>query len=374
MDFSHITLFDHHCHPLRRPAPLPDGLSFRRYFAESGEPNMKTHIPYNLFYRRGLRDLADLLDCAPTEEAVVAARQRFPPEHYARHLFNQANVRMLAVDTGIHSVEDYTLVEQRAFLPCQIAETLRLEALVERLALETESFAQFEDAFRSTLDDVRSRGIVAFKSIAAARGGLQLRPLARSEAAAGFAVMKELSRRVGPVRLEDRALLEYTLLIGLEAAATQELPVQFHTGFGDRDVDLRDANPLHLRPLFEDETLRGATFVLLHTYPFMREAGYLASVYSQVYVDLSQTIPFAAHGGAHALLQVLELAPTSKVLLATNAGGIPDLFYLGAWYLRHNLGVALTQLHAQGWVTHQQAEQTASQMLYHNAAALYGMG
>ena len=54
--------------------------------------------------------------------------------------------------------------------------------------------------------------------------------------------------------------------------------MQFHTGFGDPDLDLRLANPLHLRPLFESEALRGLRIVCLHCYPYVREAGYLASV------------------------------------------------------------------------------------------------
>ncbi|HZT44422.1 MAG TPA: amidohydrolase family protein [Chthonomonadaceae bacterium] len=373
MDLSAIPLFDHHCHALRRPGLPLDGLAFRRHFSESADPEMAAHLPFSLFYARALRDLAVLLDCEPEEESVVAARSNMPLEAYARHLFEAAKITALVVDTGFRSVENYRLDEQRAFLPCSVHEALRLETLTEQLIVETQSFSELEAVYRAALENVRSRGIVAFKSIAAYRGGLQVNPRSRAEAEAVYPALKAQAQREGKVRLEERALLEYLLRIGLDQAASQDLPVQFHTGFGDPDLDLRAANPLHLRSLLEDPALRGVRFVLLHTYPFCREAGYLASVYSHVYADLSLTIPFAAHGGAEAIKAVLELAPTSKLLLSTDAFSIPELFHLGALYARESLGMALSSLQAQGWMTAFQAEHAAQQMLYGNAASLYGV-
>lgn len=53
--------------------------------------------------------------------------------------------------------------------------------------------------------------------------------------------------------------------------------------FGDKDLDLRMSNPLHLRALLEDQRFCKCRLVLLHaSYPFSKEASYLASVYPQV--------------------------------------------------------------------------------------------
>lgn len=53
--------------------------------------------------------------------------------------------------------------------------------------------------------------------------------------------------------------------------------------FGDKDLDLRLSNPLHLRNLLEDSRFSKSQIVLLHaSYPFCKEASYLASVYPQV--------------------------------------------------------------------------------------------
>jgi predicted TIM-barrel fold metal-dependent hydrolase len=374
MDLAAIPLLDHHCHALRRPGAPLDGPAFRRYLSESADPAMVPHLAFSLFYRRALRDLGALLGCDPTEDAVLAARQSRSAEEHARRLFDAANFSALLVDTGLRPDESYTLDEQRRFLPCAVHEVLRLESLIERLLVRAGSCAELEEAFRSELADGRSRGIVAFKSIAAYRGGLVIQPRTRAEAAAGFPALKAEARRAGRIRLKDRPLLEYFLRAALESAAAQELPVQLHTGFGDDDLDLRAANPLHLRPLLQDRSLRGAPIVLLHTWPFCREAGYLAGLYSHVFVDLSLTIPFTAHGGAAAIRAALEQAPTSKLLLATDAFSIPELFYLGALYARESLGRALDQLQEEGWLTADEAEQAARQMLCDNASRLYGIG
>jgi hypothetical protein len=62
-----------------------------------------------------------------------------------------------------------------------------------------------------------------------------------------------------------------------------------HTGFGDSDLFLPRASPGYLKPLIE--RFQATSFVLLHCYPFVREAGWLAHVYANVYFDLSLTIP-----------------------------------------------------------------------------------
>ncbi len=373
MDLAAIPLLDHHCHALRRPLAALDETAFRRHFSESADPAMAAHIPFHLFYARGLADLAALLGCEPTEAGVLAARRSLPPEPYARQLIAAAHIAAMLVDTGLREAENYTLEEQRAFLPCALYEVLRLETLIEQLLVETNSFTELEEAYRARLADARARGIVAFKSIAAYRGGLPFLPRSRAEAADAYPALRARARQEGRVRLTDRTLLEYLGRIGLEVAAAQELPVQFHTGFGDDDLYLRLANPLHLRPLLQEEALRGASFVLLHTYPYCREAGYLASLYSNVFVDLSLTIPFTAHGGTPALRAALELAPTSKVMLATDAFSFPELFYLGSLYIRQSLESALRTLQADGWLEAKQAERAARQMLYENAASLYGV-
>src|SRR5207237_273540 len=89
-------------------------------------------------------------------------------------------------------------------------------------------------------------------------------------------------REVGAMRrLEDRALVELLLWDAVEATAADPLPLQVHVGFGDPDLRLGRAGPAGLAPLIE--RFPATPVVLLHCYPFVREAGWMASVYANVH-------------------------------------------------------------------------------------------
>ncbi|MHC5732068.1 MAG: amidohydrolase family protein, partial [Nostoc sp.] len=106
--------------------------------------------------------------------------------------------------------------------------------------------------------------------------GLDIQPVADEVAAAHFDLLKQQLQNQ-PLRLTDKSLIDFLLQQALLVAAKYRLPVQFHTGYGDPDLDLRLANPLNLRYLLELPQYRHVPIVLLHaSYPYMQEAGYLA--------------------------------------------------------------------------------------------------
>jgi predicted TIM-barrel fold metal-dependent hydrolase len=150
--------------------------------------------------------------------------------------------------------------------------------------------------------------------------------------------------------------------------------VQFHTGFGDADLDLLAANPLHLRPLLESDAYRRVTFVLLHaSYPYVRELAYLASIYPHVYADFGLASPHLAAAIPTVVRELLSLAPASKLLYSSDASAIPELFWLGARWGRWGLAVVLDELIALGALTTDEAWASARQILGANAARVYGL-
>jgi hypothetical protein len=373
MDLSAIPILDHHCHAVRRPGAPLDGDGLRRSFVETTDAAMAPHVRGSIFYMRALRDLAALLGCAPDEDSLLALRAATPFEAYARRLFEAANFERLLIDTGLQVDDSYDLTGMASLAGRPTAEVLRLETLMERLIATNETLPQVEEALRAELRAAPGRGVVALKSIAAYRGGLHVAPRTADEAAVGMAEAREQARRAGRLRLSERRVLDYLLRAALQEAAAAALPVQFHVAFGDDDADLRTAGPLHLRPLLQDPALRRVPFVLLHCYPYVREAGYLAALYANVFVDVSLTVPLTAHGSAAAFSEALELAPVSKVLFATDAHSIPELFAIGALHGRRALGQALGRLVAEDMLTAGQAEAAAVDILRGNAARLYGI-
>ena len=141
--------------------------------------------------------------------------------------------------------------------------------------------------------------------------------------------------------------------------------MQVHCGFGDSDLHLWRADPGYLKPLIE--RFRETPFVLLHCYPFVREAGWLAHVYGNVFFDLSLTIPHVSRP-ATALAEALELAPLSKLLYASDAARTPELYFLAATWWRDALAAVLPELLPAG-----ECGPAARMILRENALALYGL-
>ncbi|ACB50201.1 hypothetical protein cce_0850 [Crocosphaera subtropica ATCC 51142] len=161
---------------------------------------------------------------------------------------------------------------------------IRLEYLAENLINTINDFDEFLEQFRQTIGS-KSSEVIGLKSIAAYRRGLTIESIPKARASLRFNQIKqEYSDQ--KICLTDKILIDFLLGIALDIAAENKLPIQFHTGFGDRDLHLRFSNPLCLRQLLENPRWQEVPIILLHaSYPYTKEAGYLASVYPQVYLD-----------------------------------------------------------------------------------------
>jgi len=372
MDLTTIPIIDHHAHPLLPASAIQTALDFQQWFTESTDPEIHVrHVPHTLFFRSAIRWLAELLNCEPTVEAVLTARSERPYEVWVQQLFDEANIRVLLCDYGYQGPGAYTHLEQQALLPCQVEPILRLETLAEELIVAQDTFAQLCERFEAIVGQARQAGYVALKSIIAYRSGLNIDPPDAQAAATAFTSLKEESRRTGRVRLASKPLCDYLLWLALAQAEGQALPVQFHTGFGDRDADLRVANALHLKSIIEQTK---APLILLHAnWPYDRAAAHLAAIYPNVWLDLSLAIPFATAGIPAMLRDVLGMAPFSKIMFATDAFTMPEIFWLAARWGRWGLDRVFDEFIAAGFLSGDEAWAAAEAILGGNARLVYGL-
>ncbi|MBD2071459.1 amidohydrolase family protein [Leptolyngbya sp. FACHB-671] len=369
MDLGSIPAIDQHAHNLVRSEAFAQ-MPYAAAFTEGYDAQILTqHAQHTLCYRRSLRDIAALLNCEPDEAAILARRTELGLEPLTKLCFEAANLESILLDNGFLPDTILPAEWHQQFVP--VHRLLRLEYLAEQLISQVSRFDIFLEWFRSELDPP-PQGVVGFKSIAAYRTGLDIQPIPYDLAEDQFYAIKE-AFPAQPIRLTNKPLIDFLLCQGLTIANQYQLPVQFHTGFGDPDLDLRLANPLHLRPLLEDLGFRQAPIVLLHAaYPFMREAGYLAAVYPHVYVDFGLAVPFLSTAGMRQTVQMLiELSPMSKVMYSSDAHLIPELYYLGAKWGRTVLGEVLEQTIQDGDLTAKEAEEGAIAILNGNANRLY---
>jgi uncharacterized protein len=374
VDLRHVTVVDNHCHGILRSQRFDDAVSWRRAFTESADPGMpREHVASTAFYQRLIHTLAAFFDCEPEEEAVFAARAQKDATEFTGELLGDANVEILLIDTGYPPPEEVLLGDELAELAgCRTEPLLRLETLMERLLSEHGSLEEVKEALAAALDDVRSQGYVALKSIVAYRTGLNVRGWTGEEAEASFREYK-LAAGEGSARLAHKPLLDTLLRVAFAEAARQEVPLQFHVGYGDADTDLLLGNPLHLRAVLERPEYRSMPVVLLHEcYPYTREGGYLAAIYENVYLDLSYGIPPLGYGEMLTFTrEALGVAPISKLLYSSDGIGVPEFHWMSAIDGRHVLGRALEDLVAHTELNIPEAEAAGEDVLRGNAIRLY---
>jgi hypothetical protein len=373
LDLASIPIVDNHCHSLLRDQPVDD-MAFRIHLTESYFPAVaRDDVPHSLFYQWAIRELAGLLGCEPTPDAVHAARRARGLEWLTREIVVRGNFKTWLIDTGYGADTTFGLDELRRLAPCRIEEVLRLEPLIERLVLESADFNGFLDAYRAALSDLRARGIVGLKSVIAYRTGLQLEAVDRATAASAFAEVHEAARRSGRLRIESKPLLDHLVVVAVEESARQGVPIQFHTGLGDPDLDLPKADPSALRLIFADR-FRAAPIVLLHTgYPYVRSLAYLAAMYPNVYADMGEAIMFAAGEATQITRELIGLAPASKILFSTDASLVPELYWVGARLGRRALGRALDEHVTDGAIDERTALDWAERILWRNSERVYSL-
>lgn len=121
-------------------------------------------------------------------------------------------------------------------------------------------------------------------------------------------------------------------------------PFQFHTGLGDNDITLTTSSPSHLQAFIRK--FPTVPIVLLHaSYPWTKEAGYLASVYDNVYADIGEVFPFLSkEGQENAVREILELCPTEKIMWSTDGHWFPETYLLAIIQVREALEVVSSPL------------------------------
>src|SRR5690348_12288085 len=380
LDLSAIPVVDNHCHGFLRVQGPFDLAAYRAHFTESADQQTRAeHAAATLAYRRVLRALAAFLGADPDDEAaILAARNaRATPDGgdaLIRDLLRAATIGALLIDQGYPPAQLVRPDEQVAVLAgIRVAPILRLETLMQDLIAAHDTLDAVTEALRTTLADIRAAGYVGLKSIAAYRGGLAIHIWPRADAEAAFAAARREVGARGALRLSSRPLLDTLLHVAFAEAARQQVPIQFHTGYGDTDADLLLANPLHLRAILEYRPYRGMPVVLLHeSYPYTREGAYLAAVYDHVYLDLSYGIPFLGMGEMLAFTRAaLGVAPWTKLLYSSDAVGIPELHWASAHDGRRILGMALGECVSSGELTTAEAEAAGRAILRDNATRLY---
>lgn len=359
-------LIDHHCHglvldDLDRPA-------FEALMNEAAAPS-----PLGTSFFDSMLGLAVRRWCAPvlglephaSAEDYLVRRQQLGTEA-SRLLAVAAGIKTFMIDTGIHDHRLCSPADVAALAGGTAYEVVRLEALAEDLLQGGTAVGDLAEALEESL---RESSAVAAKSIAAYRVGLDLPPNPPNSEDLLAALAAQRATASGHYRLADPVISAWLAWTAIKI----RMPLQIHVGYGDGDIELHRADPLRLTPFLRGTEKLGVPVLLLHNYPFHRNAAYLAQVFGHVFVDVGLAVHNTGALSLTLIRETLELASFGKLLFSTDAYGLAEFYYLGAELFRHGLSTVLGELIKADEMISQDADHVASLIARNNARRVYGL-
>jgi predicted TIM-barrel fold metal-dependent hydrolase len=364
-----IALIDHHVHgAFNKPV---DRAGFEASINEGSTdpvPDFMTMFdsPLGLAIRRWCAPVLGLPPHASADD-YWARRSELGPDELASTMLAGAGVSRWIVDTGFKG-DLLTGLDQLAELSGRPAsEILRLERLAEDLLEAGTDPDDFPAAFRAALQEAAgSQHIVGTKTIAAYRTNFDI-DWSRPTDVAVVEHARSLASQGKGLRVDSPALIAF----GVHEAADHGLPIQVHVGFGDRDLDLNRTDPLLLLPLLR--TMTPVPVLLLHCYPFHRQAGYLAQAFDHVNFDVGLAINYLGSRSVALVGEALDTAPFAKQLYSSDAFGPPELHLLGAVLWRRAMGLVLGEWIRTGDCGERDAMAIVDMIGVHNAARVYSL-
>ncbi|KAF8130325.1 amidohydrolase 2 [Boletus edulis] len=387
---------DNHAHPLltdenRNTFPL-EGIT-----SEASGDALTSDSRYSLASYRATLQLSKLFglrNCEPTWNALRNRRDDTDYLDLCNMCFKPSGIQCILLDDGLGGVADLAESikwhDQLTSSACKRIVRIEFEAedifrtmlggdtanISTSIVSVVSILEEFTDRFKANiLAHARDDRVAGFKSVVCYRTGLHIAPLATYEETE-CAVMDLLLqyKTSHSLRLKQKVLNDYLVRLVLQIAGEYHKPVQFHTGVGDNDIQLTKASPAHMQSIIE--AYPNTPIVLLHAgYPYTREAGYLASVYKNVYVDFGLVFPLVSSDGQRAVIrQLLELAPTNKILWSTDGRWWPETYYVASIQARQALYEVLSDSVRREGLTEQQAVEIIRNALFHNANRLYNLG
>jgi uncharacterized protein len=182
--------------------------------------------------------------------------------------------------------------------------------------------------------------------------------------------MKSASE-AGRYRINDPTVIRHGLWIGAEICRAKKLPLQLHVGFGDPDIYMHACDPTHFTDFIAAMEKWDVAITLLHNWPFLKEAQWLSEVFANVYYDAGVILNYGAAESERILREALQIGKFQKFLFSTDAFGLSELYYLGAFLFRRAFARILDGWIADGFCSVRDAEAIAALVAHKNARRIY---
>lgn len=387
VDLHGAEVVDAHCHPFRSEDLLsrdPKAFETRCMFLGTAllSSNHANHdlegfveelTETTLFGLALRRWLASLLGCEPAKDAIVVARDaalRGDPAGYARRLLDAERVVAVIADEGYPQPtiprEDF----ETALGGVPVHRVGRIEPWIVE-ARESGTFDDTVGAFEQLMN--RAGGdprLVGFKTIIAYRTGLDVTDPSPAGAAAAYERWRADGWRES--REHAKPVRDFLLRRAFGLAKEHDRPFHVHVGGGDPDVNLEHATPRDVFSFFVEH--QDIPIVMIHAgYPWVAEASYVASVLPNVYLDVSELVPWGWGQIDWSLEMILGAVPGAKVFHGSDESSEPEMFPTSARLVRNALERVLTTFVERDFLSVEDAHRIGRGVLADNVRRLHGI-
>ncbi|KAF2001022.1 developmental protein-like protein fluG [Amniculicola lignicola CBS 123094] len=404
---KNFPIIDNHAHNLLLPSQM-DTIPFESITSEAQGRALRD-VFKSLSHLRAVRQLRELYECPEDADWEEILEQRVEwlrsdPERLNKRCFEGMHAVLmddgLGGPRGVEKVHPYHWHDRYFKAPTK--RIVRIETVAEKIMEEilggateddldaknylTDTWLTFSDEFEREIQEaIQDYDVAGFKTVICYRTGLDIEPdyeQAAREVGDPFERYVERCVRKRKYRIERKAFNDYLVLRTLEILSERlplnskevlSKPLQLHTGLGDNDISLLQSNPAYLQPLIENYSK--VPFVLLHSaYPYTREAGYLATVYKHVYLDIGEVFPMVSRDGQKSILrQALEIVPGSKLLYSTDGHYFAETYWLANKQFREAWLELLIEYVQKDDITPHQAIAMTKDILFNNSNILYDL-
>ena len=157
-------------------------------------------------------------------------------------------------------------------------------------------------------------------------------------------------------------------------AGEWSIPVEIHTGFGwwigKRPLRLSEADPDNLLTILEDAEMESTKFILFHGgYPFLSKTAYLATSFSNVYLDFTCLCQESWSMLKAALHEWIDVVPMDRIV--TGSDGTYEWLYFAAKFNRECLARVLAEKAVREFMDVDLALEVGRRILRENALAIF---
>lgn len=370
-DFSNEAFFDNHTHLLLKDKTKVTVDEFiKNYYhgiVHSAEA-AKAHLPYQGVILTLVNQMAQYLGCEATLEAVVEKRNTLTAteemlQDYTRRMYADGKVTGTVLDCELPMGHPDT-----DCFPCEVFRLFQYEKPLFKL-LETES--SYDDLLQKELEAVSNaakEGFVGLKGHIAERFGFEVYDVSKEQARAQFAAAKKGDAKA--VKEVYFAVFSEIMLLCRDL----DIPIHLHSGssgFG-KFKSVYGMDPVQMAPYLADPKFAETKVMFLHgSYPFIRHSAMMAFNFPNVYMDLSQTLPWDSMSLCGIVQDAIALAPHDKILLGSGQHFYSETAWLAAKCAKASLAKSMEELVEQRMLNEEQAVRSARMILSENAFRLY---